>query len=62
MFVGVLIPGTPGGTRTLVTNPAVKRLFGLPGLQKLARELVSEVESSKGVAVSQSVRRALLLP
>jgi hypothetical protein len=41
---------------------AIERAEGLPGLQKLARELVSEVESSKGVAVSQSVRRALLLP
>jgi hypothetical protein len=41
---------------------AIERAEGLPGLQKLARELVGEVESSKGPAVSQSVRRALLLP
>jgi hypothetical protein len=40
---------------------AIERAEGLPGLQKLARELVGEVESSKGPAVSQSVRRALLL-
>ena len=41
---------------------AIERAEGLPGLQKLAQELVGEVESSKGAAVSQSVRRALLLP
>ena len=41
---------------------AIERAAGLPGLQKLAHELVGEVETSKGAAVSQSVRRALLLP
>jgi PAS domain-containing protein len=30
VFVGILTPGSSQGSRTLVANPAVKRLFGMP--------------------------------
>ena len=40
---------------------AIEKANGLPGLQEVARNLVAEVEKSKGPAVARSVRRALLL-
>lgn len=41
---------------------AIERAEGLAGLRELAGELVDAVEAARGAAVSQSLRRALLLP
>lgn len=40
---------------------SIEKADGLAGLQQVARDLVAEVEKSKGPSVARSVRRALLL-
>jgi hypothetical protein len=40
---------------------AIEKAAGLPGLQKVAADLVAEVERQKGDAVARSVRRALMI-
>lgn len=40
---------------------AIEKADGVDGLQKVAREMVLEIERMKGTAVARSVKRALLL-
>ena len=39
VFVGVLNPGTSEPGRTVVANPALKRLFGLPRRPRMRRSI-----------------------